>query len=141
LGDSADTIEEETLSCEWHKRVRWLQICRKNRKVRQMYIEGLQEAAEIYRRAGDLEEDLRLKCPADVKTATGHFDPSGIGSDPCAGCGVPRKDHVLDEESCWLCGGDEADTTTSTERETPGGKSCAPMDVKVHFECYMDMDP
>ena len=43
-------------------------------------------------------------------------------------------------EHCWLCGGKGADTTITVECETPGGKSCAEKDVRVHNSCYMDMD-
>jgi len=43
---------------------------------------------------------------------------------------------------CWLCGGTEPepDSKIITECETPGGKSCKPKKVDVHFSCYMDMD-
>lgn len=46
----------------------------------------------------------------------------------------------VEQELCWLCGGEGADTTVVTERETPGGKQCPPKDVRVHFGCLMDMD-
>ena len=47
---------------------------------------------------------------------------------------------VETNESCWLCGGDDPDTTINVECETPGGKHCKPKDVKVHYSCYMDID-
>lgn len=47
------------------------------------------------------------------------------------------------ESKCWLCGKSEPwiDYTITVEAETPGGKSCPPMDVPVHHSCYMDMKP
>ena len=46
------------------------------------------------------EEDETLICPADFSSATGHYDPSGPGTEKdedgfsdCAGCGMPRSDH------------------------------------------------
>jgi hypothetical protein len=95
------------MSCEWHKRVRWLQICRKNLKIRQMYIERLQELKKTYETFVDgatlgetvMEEDKRLRCPEDVESGEGHYDPEGPG-DPgsdghplCAGCGCTWTAH------------------------------------------------
>ncbi len=41
---------------------------------------------------------------------------------------------------CWLCGGEDPGITIAVRRETPGGLSCNAKEVRVHFECYMDMD-
>ena len=46
--------------------------------------------------------------------------------------------------TCWLCGGSENPhtfTEIETNCETPGGKHCPTKKVKVHFGCYVDIDP
>lgn len=136
------------MSCDWHKRVRWLSICRQNRKIRQMYIERLQELKKAYEEHDwTMKEDPKLRCPEDVESDEGHYDPAGpgggLGADGkpvCAGCGMPKSSHT-EREICWLCDGEEPDTTIDVACETPGGEPCEPKDVKVHFTCYMDMDP
>lgn len=101
------------MSCEWHKRVRWLRICRKNRKVRQMYIERLQETAEAYGRYDwTMEEDKNLRCSKSVGSSEGHYDPAGpdggdeAGVPDCAGCGMPKSTH---RRECGGCGFIEAE--------------------------------
>jgi hypothetical protein len=44
-------------------------------------------------------------------------------------------------ERCWLCSGAEPDTTIVVECDVPSGKVTEPHNVRVHFGCYMDMDP
>jgi hypothetical protein len=46
-----------------------------------------------------------------------------------------------ESRSCWLCKGAGPDTTITVECETPGGKPCEPKQVRVHFGCYMDVEP
>lgn len=43
--------------------------------------------------------------------------------------------------ACWLCGKGNTNTTITVECETPGGKDCKPKEVRVHYGCYMDMEP
>lgn len=45
-----------------------------------------------------------------------------------------------EQVTCWLCGKDGADTIINVACETPGGIKTDPHDVKVHFECYMNID-
>ena len=42
---------------------------------------------------------------------------------------------------CWLCGGVGAETTITVQCEIPDGPACEAKDVKVHYSCYMDMEP
>ncbi len=44
---------------------------------------------------------------------------------------------------CWICGRTEPrlDHLINVECETPNGKPCPPMDVYVHYGCYMDIEP
>ena len=44
-------------------------------------------------------------------------------------------------DKCWICGGSKAETIIVVQRETPEGKDCDPKEVRVHFPCYMDMEP
>jgi len=48
---------------------------------------------------------------------------------------------VLLNRKCWLCSGSKPDTTVTVECETPNGKPCKPKQVRVHFGCYMDINP
>lgn len=42
---------------------------------------------------------------------------------------------------CWLCDGENPDTVVTVECETPNGKHCKEKNVKVHWSCYMDIEP
>jgi len=47
---------------------------------------------------------------------------------------------ALEWFKCWLCGGNNPDSTITVECETPNGRACKPKQVPVHFGCYMDID-
>lgn len=42
--------------------------------------------------------DSRLRCPPDVETATGTFEPAGYHPQDCAGCGLPKSAHIFVKE-------------------------------------------
>ena len=60
-----------------------------------------------------------------------------------ARCYLDLEARLNPTTTCWLCGGTEppVGTTIKTNCETPGGKKCRTKEVKVHFGCFMDMEP
>ena len=74
----------------------------------------------------------------------------GSGTDTitahCVGCpycpyNPEAAREILAQKTCWLCGGKAPDTPITVACETPGGKSCDPYTVEVHFGCYMEIEP
>lgn len=44
------------------------------------------------------------------------------------------------DKKCWLCKGDDPDTTITVACDKPNGKPTEDHNVEVHWTCYMDMD-
>ena len=60
-------------------------------------------------RAGKCErcDGTGLRCPDDVESSGGYFDPPGPGPDDCASCGCERHEHA----TCPDCDGSGLDGT------------------------------